>query len=303
MFSITVTAQDSAALREAEKTVPAHTRARRWLVGGTTVVGFGGSFAFLNAAWYKNHPRSSFHTFDDSGEWMQMDKIGHAWSGYHISRVATAAWDWAGVKPNTAILLGSGSSLAYLLSIEYLDGLSADWGWSWPDVAADVFGTGLYAGQQLAWKDQRIQIKFSAHRNNYETALELRADKLFGTSLPERILKDYNGQTYWLSANIRSFLPASKLPSWLNIAVGHGAEGMFGGYENLARDKDGNITFDRRDIPRRRQWYLAPDIDLTRIKTRSRFLRSLFSVVNVVKVPAPALELSGGKLRFVPLAF
>ena len=78
---------------------------------------------------------------------------------------------------------------------------------------------------------------------------------------------------------------------------------MFGGYENLARDKDGNITFDRRDITRYRQWYLAPDVDLTRIRTRSSFLRTVFSMINVIKFPAPALELSQGKLRLRGMVF
>ena len=118
------------------------------------------------------------------------------------------------------------------------------------------------------------------------------------------MLKDYNTQTYWLSANIKSFFPEANLPDWLNISVGYGADGMFGGYENIAKRKaDGAITFDRRDIQRYRQWYLAPDIDLTRIKTNSRFLRSVFSAFNVLKFPAPALELSNGKLKVRAFAF
>ena len=275
---------------------------RKWLVAGGSALVYGGSFIFLNEAWYKDYPRSSFHSFDDSGEWLQVDKIGHAWTAYHTSRVNTALWRWAGVTEQKSVLLGTGTSLLYMLSIEYLDGRSAEWGWSWPDAAADIFGAGLFATQQLAWKDQKISIKFSTHRKNYIPAsLEQRADVLFGKSLQERLLKDYNAQSYWLSFN--SSLFAGKLPSWLNIAVGYGADGMFGGYENLARDKDENIIFDRRDITRYRQWYLSPDIDLTRIKTKSRFLRTALSVLNVLKIPAPALELSNSKLRGRWVAF
>lgn len=271
---------------------------RKWLIGTASVLGYGGSFIFLNEAWYKGYPRSSFHTFNDAGEWMQMDKIGHAWTAYHTSRVNTALWNWAGVSDRRSVLLGSGTSLLYMLSIEYLDGRSAEWGWSWPDAGADIFGASLFAVQQLTWQEQKISIKFSSHRKNYQPeSLEQRANDLFGKSLQERLLKDYNAQTYWLSLNIRSILKNSQLPSWLNIAVGYGADGMLGGYQNLAFDKDGNISFDRRDIKRLRQWYLAPDIDLTKIKTKSSFLRTVFSVVNVLKIPAPALELSNGKLK------
>ena len=274
------------------------------MAGGATALGFGGSFVLLNKAWYKDYPRSSFHTFNDGGEWMQIDKIGHAWTAYAISRAATSMWDWAGVQHPTAIALGSGSSLLYQLSIEYLDGRSAQWGWSWADVGADLFGTGLFAAQELGWRQQNLMLKFSVHHKKYsDPSLQTRADALFGKSLPERWLKDYNRQTYWLSANLKNLMPQKKIAPWLNIAIGYGAEGMFGGYENRAFDKDGNVVFDRRDIKRYRQWYLAPDIDLTKIKTKSAFLRTILFLANSVKIPAPALELSNHKLKFRAIVF
>jgi uncharacterized protein YfiM (DUF2279 family) len=277
---------------------------RKWLVGAATVGGFGGSFIFLDQAWYKGYPRSAFHTFNDAGEWQQMDKTGHGWTAYTMSRLTTCLWDWAGVSHKTAVILGSSESLLYMLSIEYLDGRSAEWGWSWPDAGADLTGTLLYAAQELGWKEQRIQFKFSTHYKDYgDAALNRRADQLFGTSLPERFLKDYNAQSYWLSFNIRSFLPGIRLPEWLNIAAGYGAEGMFGGYSNIAYDKNGNIIFDRTDLPRYRQWYVAPDIDLTRIRTKSKLVKTLLSTFNAIKFPAPALELSRGKLKFRVIGF
>lgn len=294
-------AGDSAAISSLKN--PAN-NSRKWLVGSASVAGYGGSFIFLNEVWYKGYPRSSFHAFNDGGEWLQMDKIGHAWTAYHTSRLTTNVWKWAGANENQSVLLGTGTGLLYMLSIEYLDGRSAEWGWSWPDAGADIFGATLFASQQLTWKEQRISIKFSSHQKNYTPALlNKRADDLFGQSLPERILKDYNTQTYWLTFNLPSLLKTNKLPQWLNIAFGYGAEGMFGGYENIAKDGDGNITFDRRDIKRYRQWYLAPDIDLTKIKTKSKFLHSVFTALNSLKVPAPALEFSNGQLKFKALAF
>ena len=280
------------------------TAGRKWAIGALTAGGYGGSFIFLSQAWYKDYPRSSFHTFNDNGEWLQMDKIGHAWTAYHTSRLTTNLWRWAGVSANNAVLLGAGSSLLYMLSIEYLDGRSAEWGWSWGDAGADLFGASLFASQDWLWKEQRISLKFSAHIKSYEEPdLEKRANDLFGSSFQGRLLKDYNAQTYWLSANINSFFPEAHLPSWLNLSLGYGADGMFGGYENLARDKSGNVTFDRRDIRRYRQWYLAPDVDLTKIRTKSKLLKSVFSAFNVLKFPTPALEFSKGKFRLRALAY
>jgi uncharacterized protein YfiM (DUF2279 family) len=310
--SISTRAQDStgkefytmgAYIKPIDTTSHMRTNARKWMVGGGTAAIYGTSFIYLNEAWYKGYPRSSFHSFNDFGEWMQIDKVGHAWTAYTASRISSALWQWTGVNSENSVLLGSGTSLLYMLSIEYLDGRSAEWGWSWGDVAADISGAALFAVQQEAWNDQRIQLKFSSHRNKYGPDLTTRAHELFGKSLPEQILKDYNAQTYWLSFNINSFLKSKNFPDWLNISIGYGANGMLGGRANLAYDKNGDVTFDRRDIKRYRQWYIAPDIDLTKIKTSSHFLHTFFGVLNSFKFPAPALEFSNKKLKLDGLAF
>lgn len=270
---------------------------RQWLVGAASVAVYGGSLISLNQAWYKAFPRSSFHTFNDAGEWLQIDKVGHAWSAYSISRVTTAAWQWAGLPHKKSVLVGSATGFAYLSVIEVLDAHSNQWGWSWADMGSNLFGSGLFAAQELAWKEQKVQFKFSSHRKQYDAALQERADNLFGASLPERILKDYNGQTYWASFNLNSLFKNSQLPPWLNIAVGYGGDGLWGGFENKGFDESGNVIFNRTDIPRRRQWYLSPDIDFTKIKTDKKLLKTLFAGLNAIKMPAPALMYSGGKWK------
>lgn len=270
---------------------------RKWIVGSASALAYGGSFIFLNQAWYKGYPRSKFHTFNDVGEWLQMDKVGHAWTAYTTSHLNTRAWEWAGLNHKKALWLGSGTSLLYMLSIEYLDGRSAKWGWSWGDAGADALGTALFASQELTWNYQRIQLKFSPGYHKYnDPVLEQRANQLFGKSLPQRLLKDYNAQRYYLSFNLKSFFQNSRLPAWLNIAIGYGAEGMFGGFENVAYDSNGNLIFDRRDIKRYRQWYLMPDVDLSKIKTKNKFLKTLFEVFYFV-VPFPSLEFSNGRFK------
>jgi hypothetical protein len=92
-------------------------------------------------------------------------------------------------------------------------------------------------------------------------------------------------------------MPRSNFPSWLNLSIGYGAEGLLGGVENKGFDKDGQITFNRLDIRRNRQWYLSPDINFTKIKSNKKSVRTLFAVLNTIKVPAPAIEFSKGKLR------
>ena len=265
---------------------------------------YGGSLVALYHAWYKNYPQSNFHTFNDFAEWKQMDKVGHVYSAYTMSKFSMELWKSGGLERKQRIWIGGLSGAAYQTVIEILDGFSAEWGWSWGDVAGNILGSGAFIAQELAWDEQRIQLKTSFRRKNYSDAmLNQRSDALFGKSAAERFLKDYNGQTYWASANLRAFFPHSKIPSWLQVSVGVGAEGMFGGRENIAKDKDGNISFSRQDIKRYRQWYLAPDIDLTKIKTKNKYLKGLLFVLNSLKFPMPSLELSNGNLKWNWLHF
>jgi hypothetical protein len=277
---------------------------RVWFIAGANVAAYGGSLIALNSAWYKGYAKSSFHTFNDSREWLQMDKIGHAWGAYTGARGSTAMWDWAGLTHKKAVWVGGLSSFAYLTTIEFFDAYSSKWGWSWSDIGANIIGSGLFMGQEFLWNEQRIQFKFSFHTTEYdETQLKQRADDLFGEPWYERMLKDYNAQTYWFSGNIKSFFPQGNWPDWLNVAVGYGTDGMFGGFENKWEDGAGNeIT--RHDIPRKRQFYLSPDIDFTKIKTKSKFLKTTFIFLNAFKCPAPALMIdSKGKFKAYALYF
>lgn len=270
---------------------------RTLVMGGIHAGLYTGSMLLLNEAWYKDYPKDEFHTFNDIEEWLQVDKVGHTWSAYQLSRASYAGWRWTGMPDKKAVWLAGASGFGFQTVIEVLDGYSAEWGWSWGDFAANFIGSSMFISQHLAWQEERISFKFGFHKMTYDDPqLNKRTDELFGSSLPERMLKDYNGQTYWLSANLKSFFKQSKLPPWLNMAVGYGATGMFGGTENIWTDPDTNQEINRSDIPRRRQFYLAPDIDFTRIKTNKKWVRSVFYALNAFKLPAPALMLSKGKL-------
>ena len=274
----------------------------KW-VAAANVAGYGGTMAALYATWYKKYPQTKFHTFNDAAEWKQMDKLGHVYSAYAESKASMEMWRWTGIDRKKRIWLGGMSGAAYQTVIEVLDGFSAQWGWSWADFGANVLGSGMLVAQELAWNEQRIQMKWSFHRKRYnDPQLSARSNELFGTSSIERFLKDYNGQTYWLSTDIKPLFPKSNIPPWMQISIGTGVEGVFGARKNFS-EKDGTITFDRPDIKRVRQWYLAPDVDLSKIKTRKKSVRLILDMLNVIKFPAPALELSDGKLKWNWIAF
>lgn len=216
-----------------------------------------------------------------------MDKFGHVFSSYQMGKIGADALKWSGESQTNQLVYGAGLGFAFLTAVEVLDGFSQEWGFSWGDMAANASGTGLFVGQELLWNEQRIKLKFSFHRTDFAS---LRPEKL-GDGFFEEILKDYNGQTYWLSANVHSFFKESKVPKWLNIAFGYGADGMVSGRDEAVEGLDVNFN-------RKRQFYLSLDADLSKIRTNSHLLKTLFDVFNVVKVPFPTLELdSAGSLK------
>jgi hypothetical protein len=241
-------------------------------LGGGAVVA--GSLVALDKAWYSQYERVPFQTFNDGSEWLQMDKAGHVFSAYTVGKWGKGLLDWSGVDERTATWIGGSVGLVYLTGVEYLDGHSAGWGWSWWDMAANVAGTGLFIGQELGWGEQRLRLKFSAQLTGYAQ----QDPDLLGSTVPERILKDYNGATYWLSTAPSAWRREGGRARWFSLSFGYGAEGM------VDADPAAN------DPPPVRQYYLSFDVDLERIPTRSRFLRTTFFLLNCIKVPAPALE-------------
>lgn len=283
---------------------PQQKKKRTWLIGSANVIGYGGVMTALAAAWYDNYTKAKLHSFNDSREWLQVDKVGHYYGTWIESRANNELWKWTGMERKKRIWISGLTSFAFQTTIEYLDGKSAEWGWSWSDFGANVLGSSTFIAQELAWDEQRIKLKWSFHKKTYkDISLNQRSDELFGKSSPERFLKDYNGQTYWASTNLKSFFPKLKIPAWLGISVGYGADGMFGGEENIARDASGTIIFDRRDIKRYRQWYLAPDIDLSKIKTKSKAVHFILMVLSAFKFPTPSLEFSNGKFKVHAIHF
>ena len=267
-------------------------------VAAANIGTYSGLLVALNSAWYSGYPRSQFHFFNDNAEWLQVDKAGHAYSAYLESRANSEMWRWTGIQDKKRIWIAGLSGVAYQAIIETLDGFSSEYGFSPGDFTANLFGSALFVSQELAWDVQRFQLKFSIHNKHYgDQALKNRVDHIFGKTDIERLIKDYNAQTYWLTANLKPWLPHSNIPEWLCISVGYGAENLFGARDNIEKDKNGVITFNRSDLPRYRQWYLSPDIDLSKIKTKKKIIRFLLNVACAFKFPMPALEFSQGSFK------
>lgn len=279
------------------------------LYGGSAI--YGSLSTGLYLTWYKQYDQSAFHFFNDAGEWRNMDKAGHAFSGYLQSDFMYQSLRWAGVKERKAIWYGVAAGMAFQTTIEVMDGFSTQWGFSVTDMISNVVGVSTFAIQQKQWGEQRIRFKMSSWPKSYsntkfksesglfESSIQSRSEELFGSSFTERFLKDYNAQTIWLSVNVSDFMPKNSFPEWLSIALGYSAENMFGGFSNSWELNDDNISIDHVTNPRYGQFILALDYDLSKIKTKSPFVKTLLGALNGLKFPAPAIEYNTlGELNF-----
>jgi uncharacterized protein YfiM (DUF2279 family) len=257
---------------------------------GTT---WAGGMTGLHEIWYKNVEKSSFHTFNDGSNWLQMDKMGHFYTNYHLAMNASELYQWTGLSRNKSIALGSSIGFGFQTTLELFDGFSTDWGFSWYDMLGNTLGTGAYAIQEIAWKEQRILPKFSYSPSPFA---DLRPEVL-GSNFTEQLLKDYNGQTYWLSINPSTFFKNSKLPKWACISVGYSANAKIKG------DADSFIAPDGTSYFAQREWLLSLDIDLSRIPVKRPWVKMVLKQFNALKIPFPALILSNGKISGRPFYF
>jgi uncharacterized protein YfiM (DUF2279 family) len=255
------------------------------LIAGGIAVGYVGGLAVLSHAWYNENEQTSFHFFNDNSEWKQMDKAGHFWSAFQESKGGVDALKQTGLSEKQAIWLGSLTGILLQTPIELLDGYQESYGASAGDLIANTTGSAAVLAQQLAWREIRIQPKFSFHKTKYAA---LRPNVL-GNSLAVRALKDYNGQTYWLCVDVAKFLPKeNNYPKWLNLALGYGAEEM------VYNDPDTNREIGLQELGvllnPYRQYYFTLDLNLRAIKTRNKVLKTAFYILDIFHLPAPALE-------------
>lgn len=255
------------------------TRLKTVIIGST--VAYTGIMIGLSSVWYSQYDKQDFQFFNDSHEWLQVDKAGHFYSAFQLSSIGSHSLQWSGVSKKKSDLAGSITSFAVMSSIEVLDGFSEGYGASASDLLANALGAGFYIGQQALWHETRIHPKFSFH----QTAYADQRPETLGSTCIEQVIKDYNGQTYWLSADIDKFV---KFPKWLNLAMGYGGEDML--YANVEDNLNNGLN-------PYRQFYVGIDFDLTAIKSRSKFVNTLIYFVNMVKLPAPTLEFSQGKVK------
>jgi hypothetical protein len=174
-----------------------------------------------------------------------------------------------------------------------MDGYSSAYGASWGDEVADAAGDIFAYSQYMLWKGIRIYPRFSDHSSAYSSI----RPNVLGATFLERLIKDYNGQTYWLSTPIAVWTKNkdSKFPKWLGVSLGYSASDM------VYADPTTNSMHGYNSY---RRYFISLDIYLSRIKTKNKFLHTLFYLTNMIHFPLPALEFNSHQgFRFHPAYF
>ena len=253
---------------------------KKWLFPTVAATTYVGGMTFLYQTWYKNENQTSFHFFNDNRQWNQLDKFGHAYTSYQLGKLSYYSCKKLNYSEKNS-LWASTAGFWLMLPIEIFDGFSPTYGASYGDIIANGTGSLLFLTQQIAFKEQRVQMKFSFFPTSYS---DLRPNTL-GENLPTKIIKDYNGQTYWFSSSPALWVNKktdmkTKFPKWLAFSVGYGANNMLYGSEN-ENNENGYYSS--------RTFYLSLDINWSQIKTKRKGLQLLFGVFDGIKIPFPAL--------------
>ncbi len=174
--------------------------------------------------------------------------------------------------------LGAGIGFGFQTTLEILDGGNGDWGFSWCDMAANGAGSALFLGQELLWQEQRILTKFSFSPSPYATI----RPAILGASFSESLLKDYNGQNYWLSFSPKQFSEKWPLPAWACFSLGYGIdEKLMGSVEYFVSN---NQVFQAK-----RQLLLSFDLDIRELPIKRKWVKTILRPLHYIKLPFPTL--------------
>lgn len=245
------------------------------------------SMSLLYQTWYAPYNTGQFHFFNDNAQWGGMDKIGHFTTTWWMADFIRSSAASSGLSQQQALKLGLLVPFVYTSTIEVFDGFSEGWGFSTGDLLANLGGIGFSYLQYRIPRLNEASIRYS-YTNDAWPALR---PELLGTAGPERMLKNYNGQAYWLSVPVKWMIPSS--PPWLLVSAGYSIDGYLGGSSNVYFEQQQWINFGH--VQRNPEIFLSLDIDLRKIPIQGKAWTLFTQLFRWVKIPAPTLAFCPNK--------
>ena len=232
--------------------------------------------------FYTKYPYSSFITKNDLGTWLNMDKAFHAFSSYQLCSFFYEGNKLTKIKDKKSLDIALVESLVFGLTKEWADSHIDIAGWSWYDISANLSGSFLFYGQQKLFNEQKVKMKFSYYNSN----LQSYNPSVLGDSKLNYWLKDYNGQTFWLTSSLGAWgVTQKKWAKPISIAFGYSAD-------NMLNELDNSKIPNNLQLNRYKQYYIGLDIDWSQIEVKRKSVKVLFYLLDKVKIPFPSIEIS-----------
>jgi hypothetical protein len=239
---------------------------RLGIVAGGTAVALGVGYAVQEDLWWKGEP-SPFHinTTRDYLYALNADKVGHMQFTYTATTVYGELFRWCNMDSATAIWAGAILVYAHQTFVECRDGFSRAYGFSWGDFAANTVGASFPILQHYVPALRPIDLQISFYPS-----------EAYDKGYYRNIIDDYTSTYYWAALSIYDWMPASVqewYPPWLGVALGYSVE-------NTDWKGGGNHAL-----------YLSLDWNLSRIKGLPDWLHSVFRLLHLYHLPAPAVKI------------
>ncbi len=246
---------------------------RLGVVCGVSLAILGGIYYRWKTAWW-NDGNSDFHIYYNYTYIDNVDKIGHLYGGILFTECFGVGLRWAGFDEESSLLYGGIFSSLVYTGIELKDGYAQEWGFDPMDLGTSVIGAFYPFAQKKIPYLQNFNFKYSYYPSNSAYYADMNQQSRNNQFFND----DYEGQTFWLTANIKNILPEkinSFIPDFLNIACGVSVEDL------------------ADPVNKHRVFIISPDIDLTKLfKTDNEFLRELLRLINYIHIPLPAIQVS-----------
>lgn len=246
---------------------------RLGIVTGVSAAILGGIYYRWKTAWW-NDGTSRFHLYYNYTYIDNVDKVGHFYGGILFAEVFGVGLRWSGLEEGTSLLYGGILSTLIYTGVELKDGYAPNWGFDPLDLGSSALGAFYPFAQNKIPFLKNFNFKWSYYPSNssYYRNMnnESRNNQFFND--------DYEGQTFWLTANLKNLLPKkinSFMPDFLNIALGVSVE-------NLSDPLNKHKVF-----------IISPDLELSKLfKTDNGFLKEMLRLLNYIHIPLPAIRIS-----------
>jgi hypothetical protein len=239
------------------------------IVGAVTAVSVTAIHIYQQNAWWSG-ARAKFHFEEDLIYAKNVDKVGHLYGANVLTFVFSRSLQWANLPEEKSILWGAIGSTLFQTYVEVEDGFSKYWGFDRVDFASDVVGAWYPFAQHHVPFLKNFNFRFSYLPKTVNEPTGIPGQK-------HNLLDDYEGQTLWLTLTMKNLLPGSISESWpdfLCLSLGVAVR-------------------DNNSPNRYLVWYLAPDLDMTKIiPPNTPFLKTLGEALNFIHFPLPAVRFS-----------